>query len=93
MADRDDQLLSVERAAEAIGVSAKRLMAWMVDNEWLVMGDTSYDVIWDQVDVSGNLAVKNGVKVTPKGMLYLRGVFGSRAESPRVIGCDSEVPF
>ncbi len=72
MAVIDEQLLTIEKAAESLGLSTKRLLAWMVDNDWLVMGDMSYDVIQSQVSVDGNLAVKNGVRITSKGMQSLR---------------------
>ena len=72
----DDQLLSLEAAASALGVSHNRLMNWLENNEWMVIGDTSYDVVWCQVE-AGNLAARNGgVRVTPKGISVIRRDIG-----------------
>lgn len=75
----DDSSLSLDSAAAALGVSVERLLRWMEDNEWLTLGDTSYDVVPGQLE-AGNLASRaGGVRVTQQGMDILR----QHVKSPR----------
>jgi len=67
----DDAALSLENAAAVLGVTSERVLAWMVDNDWLVMNDMSYDVVPGQVE-AGHLSARNGsVRVTQDGMRIL----------------------
>ena len=85
----DDVLLTISSAARSIVVTTERLKEWMDNNEWIVLGDQSATVNWDEVNVTGHLAAKNGaVLVTPKGLAFLRSELAPDCEH---VG--SEFPF
>lgn len=88
----DDGSVSLDAAASSLGITHKRLMTWLENNEWMVIGDTSYDVVWGQVE-AGNLAVKHGsVRITPQGMTAIRADFVTVAGGPSR-NDTSEIPF
>ncbi len=87
----DDSALSLESAAAVLGVSSDRVLAWMVDNDWLVMGDTSYDVVQNQIE-AGHLSNRHGsVRVTVEGMQILHREIKpqTRRPAPRIAGGDA----
>jgi hypothetical protein len=89
----DDSSLSLESAAAALGVSVDRVLRWMENSEWLVLGDTSYDVVQGQLE-SGNLSARaGGVRVTQQGMETLRREIKPRSRKELVaVGDDQDTP-
>ena len=88
-----DELLSIEAAAAALGISHNRLLNWMENNEWLFIGDTSFDVVWGQVE-AGNLAVakSGGVKITAQGMSEIHKRFpADKPHGSEIVG--ESIPF
>ena len=76
-----DDTRTLDDAAQSLGISLTRLLGWCDDNEWLMIGDSSYDVVIGQVE-AGNLSVKRGtVRVTSQGMSVLFERFRKRADA------------
>lgn len=70
----NDGSVTLEKAAESLGISINRLQRWLEDNEWMIRGDFSCDVVQGQIEC-GNLVRNKTICVTTKGMVELWKAF------------------
>jgi hypothetical protein len=75
----DDTSVPMDQVSERVGCPIEKLIRWLEDHEWMVRGDTSCDVVPEQIE-NGNIILKNGVpRITTQGIAVLKKALGGRA--------------